>query len=400
MRSNLTDRLCQSADCGSSSRIDLHDTNRNSWNLSLRVTKHKKLWYCRYRFGNSRPAISLGSYPSISLAEARQKSLQHGATVQSGIDPRRKIKEEKISNLTIAEVASEYIERHCRQHQKSWQETERMFRLHILPELGKVSIQNLRREHGIQLMDTLAEKGLTVQVNRVIAALKAFLNWAVEDRDLIEHNPVASINRGKFKRFREEKRTRVLSDSELLSIWNSTEVLTEVPAAIVRILILTGQRRDEVRLMSHDELDLQRGLWVLPPERTKSKRQHVVPLSDPVCAELKALNTSGRYVFSVNGETPYAGLKRVKSRLESESGITNWRFHDFRRTFSTSLSALKIPYRDRRLCLNHSVQDSLDDVYDQYDFIEEKRNAMDAWANRIQLITSQTHTGNLLSLAS
>lgn len=405
MQKNLTDRFCKTAKATSNKRREYKDANPNSWNLWLRVSGTDKSWYCRFRFNGKRPGIGLGTYPTTTLGEARQQSLEIGNLVQRGIDPKEKAKEDERKGHTVEQAARDYIERHCKEHQKSWRQTERIFEKHIIAHIGDLPLQDLTRARVLELMDDLTGEGLTVQVNRVVSQIKAFCNWAVEDREWIDVNPVASINRGKKKRFKENSRDRFLSPDEINSIWVATEDYSQTARSFVRMLMLTGQRRDEVRLMTWDELDLKAGEWQLLAERTKAKRAHLVPLPDKTIEELKtlekhyeALGITSEYVFTVEGRGPYAGLRRLKENLDRDSGVEDWVFHDFRRTFSTSLSRLGISPRDRRACLNHSVKDGLDKVYDLYDLRDEKAHAFDAWTQFLKQTVGEIDTSNVISL--
>ena len=267
MKKNLTDRFCQTAKVTRGERAEYADTNPNGWNLTLRVSETAKSWDCRYRFNGQRQRIGLGTFPAISLSEARQKSLEIGNLATQNIDPKAKAEMDQRRKRTVEQAVRAYIEEHCKEHQKSWRQTERLFEQHILGRFGDVPLQDLTRAHVLELMDDLTGEGLTVQVNRVVSQIKAFCNWAVEDREWIEVNPVASINRGKKKRFKEHSRDRFLSSDEIRAIWGATSAYSPTARSFVRMLFLTGQRRDEVRLMAWNELDLDKGEWNLPALR-------------------------------------------------------------------------------------------------------------------------------------
>jgi integrase len=407
MRKNLTDRFCKTAAPKPGKvRTEFVDTSSNSWNLMLRVSNTAKSWNCQYRFNGDRCRDSLGTFPTTSLEEARRKSMEIGNLVQQGIDPNVKAKDDARKDRTVEQAAHEYIEHHCKEHQKSWRQTERLFEKHVIGRIGEIPLKNLTRAKVLELMDDLAGEGLTVQVNRVVSQLKAFCNWAVEDREWIDVNPVASVNRGKKKRFKEHSRDRFLSDEELSAIWAATSTHSQVSRSLVRVLLLTGQRRDEVRLMAWDELDIDNGEWNLPSSRTKNKKTHLVLLAARVVDELRTLQEhyetlgieSGKYVFTVKGVGPFAGLKRLKENLNRDSGVQDWVFHDFRRTFSTGLSRIGTEPRIRRACLNHSIKDGLDKVYDLYDFRDEKRTAFAAWAGYLTRAVGEIDVKNVLSL--
>jgi integrase len=407
MQKNLTDRFCKTvAPLPKNERSEFVDTNPNSWNLILRVSKTAKSWNCQYRFNGRRRRESLGTFPTTSLEEARRKSMGIGNLVQQRIDPKIQMKQVQRKELTVGEAVEEYIDEHCKEHQKSWRQTERLLEKYFIARVGEIPLQNLTRANVLELMDDLTDEGLTVQINRVVSQVKAFCNWAVEDREWIDVNPVASINRGKKKRFKESSRDRFLTDEELNAIWEATNTCSQVARSFVRMLLLTGQRRDEVRLMAWDELDIDNGEWKLSSSRTKNKKAHLVLLAPRAIEELRILKNHyeilgiepGSFVFTVKGKGPFAGLKRLKENLNRDSDVDDWVFHDFRRTFSTCLSRIGIEPRIRRTCLNHSIKDGLDKVYDLYDFQDEKRKAFEAWAGYLTRSVGEINAENVVPL--
>ena len=178
MKKNLTDRFCQTAKATRGERAEYADTNPNGWNLTLRVSETAKFWDCRYRFNGQRQRIGLGTFPAITLSEARQKSLEIGNLAKQGIDPKSKAEMDQRRQRTVEQAARAYIEGHCKEHQKSWRQTERLFDKHILSRIGNIPLPELTRAHVLELMDDLSGEGLTVQVNRVVSQIKAFCNWA------------------------------------------------------------------------------------------------------------------------------------------------------------------------------------------------------------------------------
>ena len=158
--------------------------------------------------------------------------------------------------------------------------------------------------------------------------------------------------------------------------------------------------------MAWNELDLESGEWLIPASRTKNKKEHMVPLTDRVIDELKTLKAHyknlgikhGNFVFTVAGNRPYAGQRRLKENLDRDSFVEGWVFHDFRRTFSTALSKFGISPRDRRACLNHSIKDGLDKVYDLYDLQKEKKAALTAWTRYLMRTVGEIEPDNVVPM--
>jgi len=384
VKQNLTDRLIQSIK-PDGSRLTIADTTVQG--LELRVTKKGvKTFAVRFRVNRSRGRETIGTYPAVPLTKARKAALSILARAADGDDPRQK----DVSNMTVGELASDYVEVYAKKNQKSWKETKRLLEKHVIATIGKLEIANLRRSDIAGLMDQLQNDGLTTQVNRVQTKLKEILNWAV-DRGYLQASPAAGMKRP----IKEISRDRVLAPDELRALWKVIETLSDPSKSMLKALFLTGQRRDEVRLMRWSEINFDEAVWVIPAERTKPKRTQVVPLSAPMVELLRNQQTGelmvkDRYVFTVNGDKPYAGQKRLKQRVDELSGVTGWIFHDLRRTIASGTPQLKTPEEVVRRILNHASR-GVTAVYNRYDYLEEKRAALDAWAERLEVIVNEGH---------
>jgi integrase len=173
------------------------------------------------------------------------------------------------------------------------------------------------------------------------------------------------------------------------------------------MLILTMQRRQEVAEMDWSEIDLEERTWTLPAERAKNNEAHIIPLTDLAVAELYALGPKEQgLVFTTTGRTPPSGyskakqtlgqdmnvilryLRRKKSRSRVTANIVDWRFHDLRRTGATNLQALGIPIEVTEAVLNHisGTRAGVAGIYNRYKYEPEKRNALDAWDNKLKSI--------------
>jgi hypothetical protein len=287
MKKRLTDRFLQSVDPPAASRSVYIDSEAPG--LELRVSSHGgKSWSIRYRpKGRERKRTTYGSYPVISLMEARARAKEIAAAAARGVDlpeqeKRRSEEERKASKRpqTVGDLLDRYINEYCKKNQRRWQLVERMFDMHVKPAkvdgrpLGEKPLGELRRADLVELLDDLQnEKGLNAQVNRVRSQVVAALNWAIE-REYLDTSPAAAIKKRKI----EASRDRVLNEDELRAIWRAAQRLSDPSRSLVQAWILTGQRRDEVRCMMWSEVDLDRALWTLPAARNKGKRDHEIPL--------------------------------------------------------------------------------------------------------------------------
>jgi integrase len=188
-------------------------------------------------------------------------------------------------------------------------------------------------------------------------------------------------------RGREEKRERVLRDAEIAAVWQACDRLGFPFGPMVRVLLLTGQRLGEVAEMHPDELDMESDNWLIPAARSKSAREHIVPLADLTRGILAGLpRFAGPFVFSTtDGVRPVSGFSKAKARLDALSGVTGWRFHDLRRTCRTRLAALGTSEIVAERILNHQPK-GLIAVYNKHEYLDEKRAALAKWAETVAAI--------------
>jgi integrase len=304
-------------------------------------------------------------------------------------------------------VARLFIERHQRPKNRSWREAARL--LGIVPDPEKRDnddpktfviakngvaarwqdrkITEIRRADIIALLDDTVDRGAPIIANRTLAVLRKLFNWTIE-RDLIEASPCAGVR----PPAEEKSRDRVLSDDELRKVWKATEELGSPFGNIIQLLILTGQRRDEVGAMEWSEIDLEKGLWTLPRGRVKNDSGHEVPLSPTAVRIIQELRhvSGSKFVFTTNGKAPVSGYTKAKNAIVEKSGVHEWRIHDLRRTVATGLARLGIALPVIERILNH-VSGSFGGivgVYQRHDYAAEKRAALDSWARQLERIVS------------
>jgi integrase len=390
MKKRLTKRFVASVAPPASGRaVYLDDAAAG---LELRVSADGgKSWSIRYRPKGAdaeRKRETYGTYPAVDLAAARRRAKDIAAAAARGVDlPAQEVREREEKRRaearpqTVAALLDEYVVSYCRANQRKWTLTERMFDAHVKPAIGNIALIELRRADVVELLDDLQNgKGLRAQVNRVRSQILAALNWAVE-REYLDLNPAAAVKKRKI----ETSRDRVLHDDELRSIWCAADALPDPSRSLVKALVLTGQRRDEVRLMDWSEVDLTRAVWTLPAARNKGKRDHQIPLAPAMLALLQGLRLTGKPVFTVDGVRPYGGQKRLKAILDREAGVTGWTFHDIRRTVSTGMAALHVPQDTIDRVLNHA-KGALAGTYNRHQYLNEKRAALEAWAERVAFV--------------
>lgn len=225
----------------------------------------------------------------------------------------------------------------------------------------------------------------------------------VPGRGLIEINPIADLKRPAPL----ASRKRVLSLEELKTFWTATAALDWPFGPVYRLLLLTGQRRDEVAAMSWEEVDLANGVWIIPGERCKNGEEHTVDLSPQALAILEALPGERRgFMFTTTGTTSVSGFSKSKVRLdglmsEALGGAPEpWRLHDLRRSMATLMGEeLEIDTGVIERVLNHisGSQGGLQGVYQRQQYKQKRKAALLAWGAVIErLVSGGDESGNIV----
>jgi integrase len=258
---------------------------------------------------------------------------------------------------------------------------EGALRRSVLPKWAKRSVHEIRRRDVIALVEGIAVDR-PVMANRTLGVLSKFFNWLVA-RDVIPASPVHGVEMPGV----EKTRDRVLDDGELAALWGACADESIVGAAVL-VMLLTGGRRAEVAGMRWDEIDEPARTWVLPSERSKNRQPHVVPLSTTAWEIIAALpRISDTHVFSTSGNGPVVNFCRIKERLDAKLHFErHWQFHDLRRSCASGLQRLGVRVEVIEAVLGHrsGVFRGITSIYQRHDFVDEKRVALQRWADHMQ----------------
>jgi len=370
-------------------------------------------WAVRYRNRAGTPRKhTLGTYPAIDLRSARELAQQALIEVAKGSDPAADRKAARTGAKVptdrdlVEKVAEQFVERYAKANTKSWPEAKRILDKEVVAHWRGRHLGAIGRADVHELLDGVVDRGSPVMANRVLAALRKLCAWSV-DRGIITASPCTGIKAPTAERSRD----RVLSDDELRGVWTACDAIGWPFGALVKLLLLTGQRRDEVGRMRWSELDLGGKTWTLPRERAKNGVAHTVPLSEPVLTILAALpriaSAKGEdYVFTVTGKTAVSGFSNAKERIDALLAASHgepvpaWVFHDLRRTAATGMARLgtALPVVER--VLNH-VSGSFGGivgVYQKHGFADEKRHALTAWGAFVERFVSAEPGANVVAL--
>jgi integrase len=403
MRKILTATACE-AKPPSAGRIEIADMRQVG--LVLRITsKGSRTFAFRFRHPHSRKTLraTIGTYPATSLEAARKRAGKMTAQVEAGINPieARNLERETAHTQNFAALATRYLKEHAERHKRprSAEEDRRNLALHVLPKWGRRDFRAIRRADVIELIESIVSAGKHVAANRVHSLISKVFNFAV-DADLLDTNPAARLK----KRGVEHSRKRVLHDAEIATFWHGIVLspVSEPVGLALRLALLTGARASEIagaRKSEFTYLDkAKQAAWVIPGERTKNKRDHLVPLSrlalDTVKAALALAGGDTEYLFPAryNNGRPLDGhaLTTAMARFCGE-----WKEppspHDLRRTMNTRLAMLGVAKEIRDRCLNHvtGLRDPEAKHYNVYEFQTEKRKALSKWCDVVAALIAE-----------
>jgi len=368
--------------------------------LALKVTpKGKKTFLVQYRpGGRGTPTrkMFIGPFGEVTFHKAQTEAKRILGLRAEGRDPafeKQQAKHRAISNR-FADVANDFLAKHVSQN-RTVDETTRIIKRDVLPKWGKRGIHEIGKRDVNDLLDAVVARGSHVMANRLLAVLRKLFNWSVS-RGIITASPCEGISAP----HREKARDRVLSNDELVAIINTARQMGGAFGSIIKMLILTAQRRNEVSEMTWDELDLDSSQWEIPSSRTKNEKPHTVHLSEQAATLISGISSIGSFVFTSNGKTPFSGFSKSKKRLDDFSGVTNWRLHDIRRTVTSGMAKLGIAPHIADKILNHQsgTISGVAAVYQRHEFLEERKTALDVWGNYVQSLLDKTDRDNVVNI--
>jgi integrase len=392
--------------------------------FGLRLRKHgSRSFVFQYKLGAKQRRMSLGIATALNVAAVRKSAERLHARVKLGEDPAADKAEAKAGAAkTFKAATADYLDKrnpdikdkHGKPREGVMRSRSfRNLKRHLLRDakpLHQLQLAKIKRADIAPVLTATSRDCGAPTANRVRTSLMSFFGWAVE-QSLAETNPVIGTSLNK-----ETSRDRVLLPAELRAIWAALP--DDHFGSIMKLLALTGQRADEIASLGWSEI--HGNMIVLPKERTKNSRPHVVPLSQAAFAiiekQMARANGDGSardLVFGI-GRAGFSGWSNCKKRLAAKiketlgKELPRWTPHDLRRTFATYIggglpaheleklkghdremaSGLKIPPHVREAILNHvsGFKAGVAGVYDRSDYGPEKRTALDRWAEHLLAI--------------
>lgn len=343
--------------------------------------------------------ITIGDAHSWTLDKARAAARDFRVKIDKGENPAtEKAERRAASALTFAAVRKDYLAAREKDLRPRTYEMARYYLEEKWAPLDNLPLASVERANVATTMRKIAEGSGPIAANRARGALSSFFAWCIGE-GLCDSNPVMGTN----KAAEEKTRDRVLSDDELVAIWNACP--DNDYGRIVRLLMLTGQRRDEMGSLRWSEIvaqdDSAKAHIALPGSRTKNGRPHDVPLSGAALGVLKAAtHIDGRSLVFGSGDGGYSGWSKAKATLDKASGAKDWTLHDLRRTMATRMADLGVQPHVIEAVINHvsGHKAGVAGIYNRSTYAAEKRAALDTWASHMQTILALAEGANVTTL--
>jgi integrase len=363
-RITLSDATLRSLAIPEKGQQSYWDASFKAGSFACRVSRGgTKTFVIKYR----RRRYTIGQYPTLSLSEARTEARKLLAEFTLG-----KVRPQSFSFAKAVELFIEEKKKSRRASTAAAYEGL-LNRIGLSGPVAEITHQEIRRR-----LTRIKTPGA---YNHHLVALKVFFNWCHRNR-YVTDNPTLGIAKQTTL-----KKKRVLADEELKAVWSAAEQTEGHFGIIVKLLILTGQRRNEIAALKGSYYSHNQQTICLPSELTKNHREHTFPIGSLVSALLIPLPINhDAWLFPARGksQTPFNGWSKSKQSLDKLANIPHWTLHDLRRTFRTNLGRLKVrPDIAERLVNHISARTEMEEVYDQHTYMEEMRDAMERWERHI-----------------
>lgn len=354
-------------------------------------------WVLRYYVGGKRKEMTLGRYPDIPLAKAREKALEARAKIQGGVDvgrEKRRTKQDEARAWTVRKLADDYLAKAAeRLAEGTIAQRRQQLRDHLSPIIGHLAAKDVTPADIVDIAERAAGKSLHV-ARLVLITMRELFSHGVA-RHVVSANPCTHVKAKAVIGPRPVNRTRImLTEPELRAMLPALPMIGRQNELAIKILLATCARIGELTRAEWEHVDFERREWTIPPEHSKNGKRFVIPLADAVVgwfADLHAVAFGSRYVLPVRsrrneGDYPMEAttLNAAINRLCKDLGEKCRRFtpHDLRSTARSHLAAMGVDIIVAERCLNHSLG-GLVAVYDQHDYMAERRKALEEWARFI-----------------
>lgn len=374
------------------------DDDLSGFGIRLRAGG-KRTWIIQYRVGSKQRRVQLGTPENLGADDAREQAKHKLAAVTLGDDPQAtKLAARAKAGNTLGAIVETYLDvKRATLRPRSFAETTRYLRKYWKPLHGLPLHTLPRTDIAARLAKIAADNG-PVSATRARAALSALLTWAMRE-GIADANPVIGTNRPDGRRGEAKTRERVLSDAELAEIWRACS--DDDYGHIIRLLILSGQRRNEVGAMAWPEIDLDRGTWTISGDRTKNGRAHAVALPHAALAIVERVeHRAGTDRLFGRGGNGFGGWSKARAALDQRIAknrgaraepLGPWVVHDLRRTVATRMADLGVLPHVIEAVLNHvsGHKAGVAGIYNRASYERETRAALALWADHVRSIVER-----------
>ena len=393
----LTDYACKSA----KPRLKLYKLSDYA-GLCLRVTPTGgKYWVMRYRFDGKEKDFSLGVYPTVSLLAAREARDEAKKALREGRNPAieritKRLETNKSQGNTFEEVAEDWLKTKSNRLTPRYKDAiASRLKADIYPELGKLPIGTIKPQHLLRSLKKVQARGAIETSHRLKQYCSMVFRFAIAS-DITDHDPAFNLKDALVTHKSEHLASIESGDlPDLLKKLADPEVGMGMQTRLaMRFLMLTFVRTREMTDAAWAEFDLKKKLWIVPAERMKMGRAHMVPLSRQTCEILKTMRklSNSPYVFPGHhsAHKPMSNMAILKG-LERKGYKGRMTGHGFRALATTILrEELKYPYEIVDLQLAHAPRNKIKAAYDRAKFIDERTKMMQVWADYIEKVESKS----------
>ncbi len=381
----LTDAIVAEAEPPAAGRLELWDADLPGFGLRI-TPAGQRSWQVMYRIDGRKRRLTLGSFPALPLKFARDAARATLKEVAKGNDPAAQRANLRSGALTFARFAEAYIERYAKREKRTWQADARMIEADLLPAWGPRAIDDIRRRDVIEMVERVCARGHPYAANRRLALLRKMFAWGVEV-DMVPATPVVGVT----PPGREARRQRVLDEAEIGALWRAWSNMAWPFGPLFKLLLLTGQRRNQVASLRLADIGFAQQIWTVPEESGRPGSGHEIPLSTFALEIATSVpRTASDYVFPARGrpDRHASGFSKAAQRASRLSGVADWRTEDLRRTMAAGMVRLGTPAPVVRNILDRAARTRVGgvEVGDDRSAFEDMRAALETWGERVRAI--------------
>ncbi|KEC84230.1 tyrosine-type recombinase/integrase [Acinetobacter sp. ETR1] len=371
--------------------------------MSVRVSpKGKIVFQLRYRFAGKAERLDLGSYPHLSLKDARSKANEMRSLLDKGQNPKIEIRVQQqkyIDATTLKEVFDDWYKGYCVKKKTSAADIKTSFELHVFPEIGDLPIDRITLQQWLAILEELAEEKPSI-AERVLTNAKQVLKWA-KKRELLEVNALSDIYAKEDLGIEKNRVNRILSDEEITMVLTAIDESKILPKnkIFLKLCLMFGCRNGELRKAKKSDFDLKRKVWIVPVINNKVGKKTGREIVRPILPEMEDLiieamehNSSEYFLTNDNADTPMGNGASIalpanvmeRLRRHHDYHMKHWTLHDLRRTARTNFSAFTS--RDvAELMIGH-VMPGEQGTYDYYEYIPQQTEAYTKWIEKLKTL--------------